>query len=77
MEITGNLFPILKGGNDIDITEVKSFIAKQIPVEYDGISYTVTACILRIYKGKWYYSLELKKDNYIVIVDMKKVYEEK
>lgn len=57
------------------IEEVKKYIARNIKIDYQGGRYTVTACILRIWNGQWYYQLELKEVgvNSVLIVAMDKV----
>ena len=57
------------------IEEVKKTIAQKTLVTYDNTDYTVTAYILRIIKGKWQHTLELKdlKANSMRIVPMEKV----
>lgn len=55
------------------LSEVKTYMAKEIPVQYEDIYYVISACTMRISKGNWYYQLELKNGNYVIIVNMEKV----
>lgn len=63
----------------MQLADIKTAIAKQTVVTYDGTDYTVTAVIMRIHhkEMKWYYQLELRdlNANAIIIADMDKVAE--
>jgi hypothetical protein len=59
----------------MNLSDVKPAIANRTAVTYNGISYYVTACVMRLCSGEWYYQLELHdlKVNSITIADLKKV----
>lgn len=59
------------------IEQVKKYMVDKTHVSYMGYFYTITACILRIYKNQWYYQLELHdlKANSVVIASMEAVNE--
>jgi hypothetical protein len=50
-------------------------MAHKTLVTYGGIDYTVTACIMRIRDGRWYYQLELHdlNANSVTVAEMEKV----
>jgi len=59
----------------MQIAEVKKHMASKTKVKYAGGDYIITACIMRIRGGNWYYQLELKdvKANGVIITNMEVV----
>lgn len=59
----------------MQISEAKPAISTRAPVEYRGIDYYITACIMRLSGTEWKYSLELHdlKINSVTIADIDKV----
>jgi hypothetical protein len=59
----------------MQIAEVKKHMADKTKVNYADGEYIITACIMRILNGNWYYQLELKdiKANSVIITNMEAV----
>jgi hypothetical protein len=59
----------------MQIGEVKKHMANKTKINHKGNDYIITACIMRILNGNWYYQLELKdiKANSVIIANMEVV----